>query len=170
MRKGMSILNIAPFVCAFIVALYLLPSIKSGVKPIHWIVGSVSLIIMGFSIYQSLEDSDEKDNLKTKLEKAASDRTIDSTNNSYFQKYLKDTFGIEKFGNEAKIVNANTYVKNITVNNTLSSNPAPDYSKNFGYKLSKNKDKLILFPQNGVWVKPFFAFDASLEEKNTNIF
>lgn len=130
---------------------------------------AIGIIICGFSIWSSVNNSQAAETLQSSVNKLLEKRNEDSANNSHFQKYLKDTFGIEKVGNEAKIVNRNTYIRNVTINNTLPNYATPNYSKNFGYKLSKNKDTLILFPQEGVWVKPFFAFDASLEEKNSNI-
>ncbi len=173
-------LDIAPSICAFIVALYALPSIKEGIKPKHYLVGGILIIIMGFSIYQASENSEITGNLSSNMKELLDQRRADSVSNAYFQTYLKDSVGISREGNKARIVNQNIYnsysqVKESPLNPPLVlptispvniTNILPD-SINYNFRVSK--DSLYISPKEGAWVRPFFATDISNKSKNLNI-
>ncbi|MBC7689904.1 MAG: hypothetical protein H7211_17200 [Aquabacterium sp.] len=113
-------MDIAPSVCAFIISLIALPSIEKGIKSKHYIIGFIAMLIMGFTIYQASENTDisnaivkGKDSLINLSNDLLKKIETDSTNNASFQKFDRDTFGIDRSGNKALIYNYNVYKKNI---------------------------------------------------------
>ncbi len=130
---------------------------------------------MGFSIWLEIEKYDDINTLKSgnstlneNVNSLLEKRGIDSTSNATFQKYLKDTFGIERTGNKPIIYNTKIYNSNIHESEGVANSSTN--SINYGYELSSTKDILTLYPKTGVWIKPFFSFDASLEKINKNIY
>ena len=171
----MSFLDIAPSVCAFIISLIALPSIEKGIKSKHYIIGFIAMLIMGFTIYQASENTDisnaivtGKDSLINLSNDLLKKIETDSTNNASFQKFVRDTFGIDRSGNKALIYNYNVYKKNIY--NFGNDSVKRNESENYIYKLSKNKDTLVVFPKIGVRIKPFMGFDVRLAAKNQNLY
>lgn len=69
----------------------------------------VGICIMTFSIWAAIQSSDSTSNLEKNLNKLVSSQTIDSLNNAKFQKYLKDSLGLDKRGNSVVLVNRSIY-------------------------------------------------------------
>jgi hypothetical protein len=128
---------------------------------------AIGIVICGFSIWSSVNNSQYAETLQSSVDKLIEKRDNDSIGNSHFYKYLKDTFGIEKVGNEAKIVNRNTFIKNVTINNSYSPVTLPDNSQNYFYKFSG--DSLLIYPKSGTWIRPFLSFDYEWYNKNGDI-
>lgn len=133
----------------------------------------IGVLICVFSIWSASSNSTATvklqasvDSSQSKINMMLSQRQIDSTNNANFQKYLRDSFGIQVIDIATNSVKRTNNFYTIVSPEKTGISP----SENFGYKFSSNRDTLIVFPKSGVWVKPFFSFDASLEKNNSAIF
>ena len=132
----------------------------------------IGILIMGFSIWSSLQTSDASQTLNSQLTLLLEQRTSDSSNNASFQRYLKDSIGLERKGNKASIVNQTAYNLNVQTTpkeKTLSLSQLTA-SENYGFKFSTTGDSLIVYPKAGIWIKPFLSYETSLESKNQHIF
>lgn len=59
----------------------------------------------------------------------------------------------------------------IIVNNNFYNQPSiNDDSINYGFYYLHNKDTLVIYPNKGVWVKPFLSFDAKLDKVNGGVY
>lgn len=169
----MSFPDISLPVLAFLITLFLLPSVKDGVKSIHWIIGALSLMVMGFTLWNSHSNSETNVQIRESLSSAQKDREIDSINDASFQRFMKDSFGIERQGNQAEIINHNLYDNRKTYNTINSPLISPfinNDATNYELRFSKTKDSLIIYPKNGVWIKPFISFDINKRGINEGLF
>ena len=115
-----------------------------------------------------LEDT-EKANLKKDVKDIQSKLNVKIKSDSAFELWLKDTFGIKRRGDTAIIYNTNNYFSQINQGQKEKPDLYPD-STNYGFSFLHNKDTLILYPKNGVWVKPFLSFDAKLDKVNGGVY
>ena len=99
----MSVSDFAIPILGFILAVLSARELKEKVSTKKIIELIVGILIMGFSIWASVENSESlnninasNNNLQAKLDDLFEKRRTDSNNNEIFQKYLKDTFGIER--------------------------------------------------------------------------
>ena len=136
----------------------------------------VAALIMGLTIWNSfIQSSNEKADWREKKSLHADVKTIQSKldsqikNDKEFEIWLKDTFGIKRQGDTAIIYNTNIYFSQINQGQKEKPDLYPD-SINYGFLLLHNKDTLILYPKNGVWVKPFLSFDAKLDKVNGGVY
>lgn len=134
---------------------------------------SLGVLICVFSIWSASSNSkttgklqSTADSSKNKINELLSQRKVDSTNDAKFQQYLKDSLGIQVIDIATNTVRRTDNFYTI-VNSLPKEGLSP--SVNYEYKISKNKDSVIVFPKTGVWVKPFFSFDASIQAKNEAI-
>lgn len=159
----MNFLDIAPSICAFIVALYALPSIKDGIKPKHYIVGAILLLTTGFAIYQASQNSDSSNTMSQNISDLKEARKVDSISNSNFQQYLKDSLGVEKIGDKVTIVNKNVYNSfNETIRalkQVVSDGILPDSTN---YKLTISRDTFFFAPKQGTWSRAVVLWDSSM--------
>ncbi len=138
-------------------------SLKEGITRKKIIEIAVCLLIMGFSIWASIDNSETindigKSNslLQTKLDDLLEKRRVDSNNNVVFQKYLKDTFGIERRGDKpVKIYFTQTK------NYFSTSQENKNISDSINFIIKKSGDILYISPKEGTWVHAYFAFDTT---------
>jgi hypothetical protein len=134
------------------------------------------ILIFGFTVtnyfLQKSKDSiddNEKASLHTDVRTIQSKLDIQIKNDNKFEGWLKDTFGIKRQGDTAIIYNTNIYYSQINQGQKEKPDLYPD-STNYGFSFLHNKDTLILYPKNGVWVKPFLSFDAKLDTINGGVY
>jgi hypothetical protein len=150
-------LPILGFILVISSAYYLKKEEVTTKKIIELVAG---FLIMGFSIWASIENSGKLDKisstnsgLKLKLDEIIDKRMIDSNNNATFQKYLKDTFGIERQGDKpVKLYFNNTKNYFPTVQQIQTINGISDYI-------------IYITPKEGSWVHAYFAFDTTQSSK-----
>lgn len=117
----------------------------------------IGIFVMGFSIWVSVQTSETTGTLNSSMGKLLEQRTHDSINNANFQKYLKDSLGIDRKGNIPVIVNRTIY--NTFHEEKPKQNGLPD-SLNYFFKISK--DTFFVAPRQGSWAKPIVLFDTSV--------
>ena len=126
--------------------------LKEGAEKASIII--VGILIMGFSIYISVDTNDTINGISNNTNTLLAQRKSDSINNSTFQQYLKDTFGIERKGNTAiKIINN-------TTNNYQASKKDEALSDSINYFFKLRNDTLAISPKEGTWVHAYIAFDT----------
>jgi len=159
----MSVSDFAIPILGFILAVLSARELKEKISAKKIIELFVGLLIMGFSIWASIENSESLSNisasnqtLQSKLDDLLEKRRTDSNNNEIFQKYLKDTFGIERQGDKPIKVYFND-TKNFYSNSESNSGLAD--SLNYNVKLMG--DILYISPKEGTWSHGYFAFDTS---------
>lgn len=96
--------------------------LKTGFKRKEIIELVISFLMLGFSWWIASQNSDtfksineKNDLLKQDVSELLRQRRSDSADNFNFQKYLKDTFGIEKKGDTAIIVNNTVFIQQALV-------------------------------------------------------
>ena len=141
-----------------------------------WWSISVATLIMTFTIWNAFiqssnekADGIEKKSLHTDVRTIQSKLDTQIKNDDRFESWLKDTFGIKRQGDTAIIYNTNIYYSQISQGQKEKPDLYPD-STNYGFSFLHNKDTLILYPKNGVWVKPFLSFDAKLDKVNGGVY
>lgn len=122
----------------------------------------IGIVTMGFSWYQNWTNSEQTDTMSSNLETVLKNQKIDSTNNAEFQKYLKDSIGIQREGNKANVVsntNLTKYYNQYNITQTLNTTEgAPD---SLNYIVSRRNDSLFISPKNGTWSHGYVAFDTT---------
>jgi hypothetical protein len=138
-----------------------------------WIQIILSIAVFGATLISMFLSSADKEkdkstikNLKDNSDKMIADRVTDSTNNAAFQRYLKDTFGIGRYGNRPIITNITT-INNVIKNFSLSDKKFSVDSVNVFLKTKG--DIISVAPKEGTWAHAFFYVDSSLSKNNTNI-
>ena len=135
-----------------------------------WLIFVAALIMVltvwNLFIQSSNEKADqiEKKSLHTDIKTIQSKLDIQLKNDNNFESWLKNTYGIERKGDTAIVYNTNIYYSKAPKQNV---DGIPD-SINYSFKLIK--DTLVVFPKEGVWVKPFFSFDQKLFKANGEIY
>ena len=96
-------------------------TLKKGFKTKDVVDIILGLFIMGFSLSIASDNSDtiigirtDNNNLQKGVTMLLSQRALDSINNYSFQKYLRDSFGIEKKGDKPVIYNTKIYLSKST--------------------------------------------------------
>lgn len=117
----------------------------------------IGFIVMISSIWISIDNNSAINKIENNTSSLLQQRIIDSTDNANFRKYLKDTFGIEKRGDTAIVVNKTQYLS--VVKPAQLKDTALADSLNYFFKLSK--DTLFLSPLQGVWIHGFIAIDTT---------
>lgn len=129
----------------------------------------ISILIMGVYIIIALQSSKTNETLQINVIRLLEARKTDSTNNADFQKYLKDSLGVARDGNKARIVNQfiyNSNVHNETIVQNLKDNSLPD-SINYIFRVVK--DSLYISPKEGAWQRAYFSFDTANDKKNASL-
>lgn len=144
-----------------------------------WVDVVFGIAIMAISIWNSIDNSnniehikDTADSVKSSLEKSLNEtrnqRISDSISNEAFQKYVKDTFGIERVGDRAqKITYSSSTTNYFQPAEIKQETPKVTDENNYTFKVEGTK--LYISPKEGVWLHPFFQFDSRLLAKNKRI-
>ncbi len=134
-------------------------------KIIKIIVGIFVLLFTLWSYHINSQAINElgitNDTLKLNSRELLAKRMIDSSNNAGFQKYLRDTFGIERQNNTAMVIDTKIFHAKATQVSGIqqkSINTELQDSVNYDVKLINNT--LIISPKQGTWSHGFFAFDT----------
>lgn len=137
-------------VLTFAALMFTLPSHKAGVKPKHYLFVLLGIVSLGFAWWNSWDNSDTiketkqsnknlQENSIKLLEQRRSDSINNATINIELRKYLRDSFNLDL---ERRGI-------------------IPD-SSNYSYIIDGAQDRLTIYPKQGVWFRPYFAYDTSI--------
>jgi len=135
-------------------------SIPTGLKLKNYLEILLGVVIMGLTIYSVKSNSDDTEEIKKGVNDLIEKRKSDSTNSADFQRYLKDTFGIEKKGDKAIITNTVIYNSKTVNNTTLPQSTSDDLPDSLNYLINYKGDSIMISPQTGTWPNGFVALDT----------
>lgn len=140
------------------------------------LVVGVGSFIMIFSVWNAIlqflndkKNNSEKAYLHTDIGNIQTTLNNKITKDSIFEIYLKDTFGIERQNNKPIIFNTRIYNLKAQQPKTVPQPKTEGMPDSINYSVKLKNDTLTISPKIGVWVSPFFSFDAKNEKINDRI-
>ena len=133
----------------------------------------ISIFILAFAIWKESDNSDKmqditNDNkaMKENIDRLHSERSVDSSNNSAFQKFVHDSLGYERQGNKAVRVYYNTFNQVKSTPNQVTGTPPNSYGIPDSLNAEANRivRQLLINPIEGSWAHAYVALDTTYDK------